>query len=726
MAMIPTGAGAGTPPDANAQPDQNSQPTATNTPQPIAQSTQPTPTGAPSPAAAPNASAPTPAAQPPKKHFFDRVLESMAGGPTIVNGVEQPMSRKSLTAHILAGAITGIVQGASKGYQQPIGPGGSRAAQNAAALSGGFDATGAAMKAIANKPQEQQDKLDAAKLKDYNTFDRNLKLHQAMLSGGSADRAAQDSMDKPGVAMVAAADDYTASNPELPPAIADRGLTGDEAMKKYPQLHKQNFIMMGHRDMLNPDGSQKTDPKTGLPMREPLFAVINPDAKFNLTPEVKDQFGKMNPDVKRIPENTPIGMQAFLDMHTNQINFSTVEGGMKSGAQAIEAITGQKVDDQDFKKKIQSDPVLRKNAATIARYMHGRDPDEVVDFMAKDKVDPNVISHFSAAMGLDQRDKNGESVAQKLALHRQNVLQDQKDAEEERKRVADDVERRRLARSEKEDALNIKNRVLDPPTSNTTHFANEWTDPKTGMNYDLTHPSVKIVEGTEDPSQLTKRAVGNAGYDATIRAADAYSYAKYGQPFDMARATVDYSYAKAAKTQDTLKLVQALTGEDNKNVGGSLTQLQDQLKTLGNTPIPKMNDLKNWASKNAGQPGVTNFNSTMLGVADEMGRILGGGVATDSSRAEANAIIDKSFSENQGEGAIKAIRGLFANRFNAVVGNNRYLNHQYGKMQNPMAVTQGAPNQAKVAPPGKFAAKDAQGNVIGYADDNKGTNFVKF
>src|SRR5271169_2857595 len=73
--------------------------------------------------------------------LFDRVLQGMAGGPTTVNGVEKPMTRGSLTAHILAGAITGIIQGSAKGYQAPIGPAGSRAGQNAAAAAGAFEAT---------------------------------------------------------------------------------------------------------------------------------------------------------------------------------------------------------------------------------------------------------------------------------------------------------------------------------------------------------------------------------------------------------------------------------------------------------------------------------------------------------------------------------------------------------------------------------------------------------
>jgi hypothetical protein len=412
-------------------------------------------------------------------------------------------------------------------------------------------------------------------------------------------------------------------------------------------------------------------------------------------------------------------------MNNQHISLNAVIGGMTKSAEAIETITGTKATDID--KKVKSDPVLRKNAAAIAQYAtSGIDPDEVVNEMRKDHVDPNVISHYALAMGLNERDKAGVSVAQKLAQHRVEM----KDEEDEEKKKVEDANAKRTALNnslaEKQYAANLKNKVLDPPTSNTSQFPNQWTDPKTGFNYDLSHPSAMIVEGRLDPSQLTKRAVGAGGYNSTLEAANNYSMARYGNPFDFARASTDYKFASSFRAQDTLKLVQSLTGDNNKNDAGSIGQLQNQLKALGNTPIPKVNDLKNWAIKNAGQPGVTDFQATMLGVADEMGRILGGGVATDSSRQEANVIIDKGFSTAQGEGAIKAIRGLFANRYNAVIGKNTYLNNWYGKMANPLAVTpQGAP-QAKVAPPGKFAAKDAHGNVVGYADDNKGTNYVKF
>jgi hypothetical protein len=84
-----------------------------------------------------------------------------------------------------------------------------------------------------------------------------------------------------------------------------------------------------------------------------------------------------------------------------------------------------------------------------------------------------------------------------------------------------------------------------------------------------------------------------------------------------------------------------------------------------------------------GKPEVTNFGATLLGVSDEMGKILGGGVATDSSRPEARHILDKAFSQAQGQGAINSIRGALANRQNSLTAGNRYLMKQYGQMTVP-------------------------------------------
>jgi len=220
---------------------------------------------------------------------------------------------------------------------------------------------------------------------------------------------------------------------------------------------------------------------------------------------------------------------------------------------------------------------------------------------------------------------------------------------------------------------------------------------KTDGTWDPASLPVSVVEGNMDPSQLSKRS---KSYDADLEAANQYSLERYGQPFDIAKASEDYKYANQKSTQDTLRLLHSLTG-GNDNMGGTLAQLQKQFEALDNTSIPKLNEIGNWIDQNRGKPAITNFGATLLGVSDEMGKILGGGVATDSSRAEAREILDKAFSGEQGRGAIRAVRGALANRQNALTESNRYLTKQFGQMsQPPRAVVQ-------------------NGRVVGYTTDGK-------
>ena len=66
------------------------------------------------------------------------------------------------------------------------------------------------------------------------------------------------------------------------------------------------------------------------------------------------------------------------------------------------------------------------------------------------------------------------------------------------------------------------------------------------------------------------------------------------------------------------------------------------------------------------------------------------------------------------------------------IGGNPFLKQMYGDI--PAEAPQGAPRSAvagppaapKIVPKGKVAARDGSGNVVGYADDNKGKNLVRF
>ncbi|HWF03823.1 MAG TPA: hypothetical protein VHA06_09060, partial [Candidatus Angelobacter sp.] len=74
---------------------------------------------------------------------------------------------------------------------------------------------------------------------------------------------------------------------------------------------------------------------------------------------------------------------------------------------------------------------------------------------------------------------------------------------------------------------------------------------------DLDNKGMRLYEGLDDVSQLSKRA---RTYDAEIEAADRYGMKTYGKHFDAAKAQSDYGYAKNVGTQNTLKYLNSLTG----------------------------------------------------------------------------------------------------------------------------------------------------------------------
>jgi hypothetical protein len=618
---------------------------------------------------------------------FHRALQALAGGPTQIQDPntgevkEVPETKGSLSRHILAGAISGMMQGWEAGAKAPQGPLGSSGPAVAAAAGAGFQGSQDKLKQIRQAPQQQMDEQEARK---YNTMKRNIDLHGAMLTAGNASRQAQDAIDAPGQALIQAADDFSAGDTSGVPLIAARGLSYDEIMKQYPNMSQNNFIPMGHRDIMNPDGTPKLDPKTGIPMREPLFAVVNPEAKISLTPDLKAQFGKMQPGLDKLADNTPINLKAFLSMQTQHINVVTGADALKAASTQLQSVGGSK-QDQDFQKVIQSDPVLRKNAAAIGQYLgHGNNVMDGISAMVKatseGKLDPQIVGRLSAALGLNNVDKDGKTFGEKLQLKLDKEKEMQKDDEELRKRRQDAQVQRELAKNEKIDAADIKNRATEPYTSNTQHFSNEWTD-SDGFNYDLSHPAMKLVDGTLAPQELSKRATkGSDSYNSIIKAADDYSMKRYGKSFDFQQADNDYKYASQTGTQNTLKFLNSLTGHDNKSGNiGKLVQVSD---TINRTDFPAINNAEAWARLQSGDPSLAAYYTTVTEVADQVAKILQGGGSgsgtSDAKLKQAQEMFNTGFSKESLKTVASTLRDLLGNRKTEMIGDNRYLQKQYG------------------------------------------------
>jgi hypothetical protein len=182
-----------------------------------------------------------------------------------------------------------------------------------------------------------------------------------------------------------------------------------------------------------------------------------------------------------------------------------------------------------------------------------------------------------------------------------------------------------------------------------------------------------LVEGNTDPSLIPKRS---AAYLLIEQKAKQYSQQKYGQPFDMAQAAQDYQYAKNPQTQNTLKMINAMTDK-----GGSIEIAQKAAAKLPQLDSQTLNKVFNAAATEFGSPSATNFHTAMLGLADEYSKVMGGGVSSDTGRQQGLDLLKNAYSKGQLSGAIGIMQQDIAARKNALVGSNRYLMKQYGQTQ---------------------------------------------
>ena len=102
--------------------------------------------------------------------------------------------------------------------------------------------------------------------------------------------------------------------------------------------------------------------------------------------------------------------------------------------------------------------------------------------------------------------------------------------------------------------------------------------------------------------------------------------------------------------------------------------------------LPKMNSktanqVFNIAKTEFGDNALTDFHISMLGLADEYSKVMGGGVSSDTGRQQALDILKENYSKGQLAGAIQIMRSDIAARKKAIIGKNRYLLQEYGEDQ---------------------------------------------
>lgn len=198
----------------------------------------------------------------------------------------------------------------------------------------------------------------------------------------------------------------------------------------------------------------------------------------------------------------------------------------------------------------------------------------------------------------------------------------------------------------------------------------------------------QLVEGSLDPSQLSKRG---ADYSSLLQSANQYSLQKYGKSFDAAKAQADYKFASNPSTQNTLKYLNSLTGADNK--GGNLGDLVTLSNSITRTNFPSLNDAAGWARMQAGDPAMAAYHTNITEVADQVAKILQGGGSgagtSDAKLKQASDLFRQGFNKQQIVAVASTLRELLTNRKTELIGDNRYLQRQYGAQGGTSGGSQG-------------------------------------
>lgn len=216
----------------------------------------------------------------------------------------------------------------------------------------------------------------------------------------------------------------------------------------------------------------------------------------------------------------------------------------------------------------------------------------------------------------------------------------------------------------------------------------------------------QLVDGLLAPSELSKRATGAGSYNAVLKAANAYSMATKGKPFDIAKADIKYKFANNVQTQNTLNYLVSLVGQNDGSgslVGGNLNALIAQSdarsaaiaskKTIfGNTvydtthtsQLPALNNVTQWAKLQTGNPEIAAYYATITEVADQIAKVLqGGGSGNGTSDAKMHQALDlfqKGFTPAQISAVASSMKELLANRAKGIVGDNPYLSDYAEKL----------------------------------------------
>ena len=112
--------------------------------------------------------------------------------------------------------------------------------------------------------------------------------------------------------------------------------------------------------------------------------------------------------------------------------------------------------------------------------------------------------------------------------------------------------------------------------------------------------------------------------------------------------------------------------------GGTLDQLEKLGANIPQHDFPVLNTVDDWQKLARGKGPLAGYAATALGAADDYGKVMGGGAASDHARDAALNIFSQAASPEQRAQAIQATRATVQSQRDSRIGNNQFLKRQYG------------------------------------------------
>jgi hypothetical protein len=162
----------------------------------------------------------------------------------------------------------------------------------------------------------------------------------------------------------------------------------------------------------------------------------------------------------------------------------------------------------------------------------------------------------------------------------------------------------------------------------------------------------------------------------------------------VAKNEADYKQATNPQVRSTLDLITTMTDRN-----GSIAIAEKAADKLPQFNSQVANAVFNATTTSFGSSSVTNFHTAMLGLADEYSKVMGGGVSSDTGRAQALNILHDAYSSNQITGAIATMKSDIQARKSELIRGNRVLEETYGASGSKQEPTQDSSNPFATAQP---------------------------